>query len=124
MTTMTTTDGARIHYRVQGDKTAAPAVVFLNGFLQTAVYWTAHARRLQHGRAVLTFDARGQGESGTGSAAPTWEIHVSDLRALLDRAGIDRAVLVGLSMGAYTAAAFAAGHPSRTAGCPWSRATS
>lgn len=114
---MTTTDGARIHYRVQGEKTAAPAVVFLNGFLQTALYWTLHARRLQHSRVVLTYDARGQGESGTGAEAPTWETHVSDLRALLERAGIERAVLVGLSMGACTAAAFAAAHPSKTAGC-------
>ena len=41
---------------------------------------------------------------------------VGDIAALMDRAGLDRAVVLGSSLGGYLAQLFAAAHPERTAG--------
>lgn len=65
------------------------------------------------GRVVL-FDKRGTGLSDrTGVAAP--QARAADLDAVLDAAGSERAVLLGVSEGGPLAIAHAVGHPSRVA---------
>lgn len=65
------------------------------------------------GRRVVVPDARGHGGSGAADAPHRL---CDDLVALLDELGIDRAILVGLSMGAGTAVDVALEHPGRVAG--------
>src|SRR4051794_22357498 len=70
------------------------------------------------GHRVVTYDARGHGAS-TGAEDPDaydYDDLVEDLRAVIDDRGIDRAVLVGASMGAHTAVRMALDHPERVAG--------
>jgi pimeloyl-ACP methyl ester carboxylesterase len=66
------------------------------------------------GHRVISYDARGHGQS---SAAPNRDYLYADLRgdleAVLDDAGVERAVLAGASMGAHTALAYALEHPDR-----------
>ena len=69
----------------------------------------------EHARLIL-FDAREQGLSDRLGRAPGLGEGVADLAAVLDAAGSDRAVLLGVSQGGPTAIAFAAAHPERTAG--------
>ncbi len=52
---------------------------------------------------AVAYDARGHGQSDVGDAQYTIELHVDDLIALLDHLKIEKAVLVGLSMGGYIA---------------------
>lgn len=61
---------------------------------------------------VIALDCRGRGQS---SKEPPFgmEQHADDLAAVLDGEGIDRAVLVGHSMGAFVAGAFGARYPDR-----------
>ncbi|MFG2845485.1 alpha/beta fold hydrolase [Kitasatospora sp. NPDC048296] len=65
---------------------------------------------------VLAPDQRGFGGTELGSDEPSLDPVADDLALLLDAAGIDRAVVGGLSMGGYVALAFARRHPDRLAG--------
>jgi predicted ATPase/DNA-binding winged helix-turn-helix (wHTH) protein/class 3 adenylate cyclase len=68
------------------------------------------------GRAgrLIRFDARGTGLSDRPSEVPDLESRVDDVRAVMDAAGSDRAVVFAYSDGGPTAALFAATYPART----------
>jgi pimeloyl-ACP methyl ester carboxylesterase len=64
---------------------------------------------------VVTFDGRGNGRSDRPADAAAYSDHefVADAVAVLDATGVDRAVVVGLSMGGGWALRLAAEHPDR-----------
>ena len=69
----------------------------------------------RHGYRLIGYDARGHGES---SPAPDRDAYgyadlVTDLQAVLDHFSLDRPVLIGSSMGAHTALAWALGHSAQ-----------
>src|SRR5919107_1132441 len=91
-------------------------VVLLHGLTATRRYVVMGSRSLERGgHRVVAYDARGHGRS---SPAPEYgyEALATDLLAVLDDRGIERAVLAGASMGAHTIAAFALEHLERVAG--------
>jgi pimeloyl-ACP methyl ester carboxylesterase len=94
-------------------------VVLLHGLTATRRYVVMGSRALERsGHRVVTYDARAHGAS-TGAEDPDaydYDDLVEDLRAVMDDRGIDRAVLVGASMGAHTAVRMALDHPERVAG--------
>ncbi|MHA6762931.1 alpha/beta fold hydrolase [Streptacidiphilus sp. PAMC 29251] len=65
---------------------------------------------------VLAVDLRGFGGTELGSDEPSLDLLADDVALLLERAGIERAVVGGLSMGGYVAMALARRHPERLAG--------
>ncbi|MFI7005223.1 alpha/beta fold hydrolase [Streptomyces sp. NPDC050145] len=97
----------RLHVRRAG--TGAP-VVLLHGAGMDARLWDAVAPDLARHHHVIRYDARGLGRS---TPPTTWFSDVTDLRAVLDHCGVERAALVGLSMGGETALDFALAHPER-----------
>ena len=64
---------------------------------------------------VVHFDKRGQGMSDRSVGVPTMDERLGDLAAVMDAAGVERAVLGGISEGGSTAAVFAATYPDRVA---------
>src|SRR5258707_12928 len=95
---------------------ALPCVVFIHGALHDHSVWTLLARWCaHHGHAVLAVDLPGHGRS-TGAPAPSVEANADWLLALLDAAGVERAVLVGHSMGSLIALEAAARAPQRARG--------
>jgi len=62
---------------------------------------------------LIDFDKRGVGLSDRKSAVASLEVHMDDIRAVLDAAGSKRAVLFGLSEGVPAALLFAATFPER-----------
>jgi pimeloyl-ACP methyl ester carboxylesterase len=93
-----------------------PPVVLLHGLTATRRYVVMGSKALERGgHRVVAYDARGHGAS---SPAPeyTYEALAGDLLAVLDDRGLERAVLVGASMGAHTIVRFALDHGDRTAG--------
>lgn len=64
---------------------------------------------------IVAIDCRGRGES---SKTPPFGLaqHAADLAAVMDAAKIDRATMVGHSMGAYVVGAFCAAYPERAGG--------
>src|SRR5688572_11818241 len=90
-----------------------PPVVLLHGLSATRRNVVQGSRALvKRGYRLISYDARGHGQS---SAAPSYEYGdlVADLEAVLDHLEVERTALVGSSMGAATAMAFALEHPER-----------
>ena len=94
-------------------------VVLLHGLTATRRYVVMGSRALERsGHRMVTYDASAHGAS-TGAEDPDaydYDDLVEDLRAVMDDRGIDRAVLVGASMGAHTAVRMALDHPERVSG--------
>ncbi|GAC1437040.1 MAG: alpha/beta hydrolase [Solirubrobacteraceae bacterium] len=92
-----------------------PAIVGLHGLTATRRYVLMGSRTLERaGRRVVLVDARGHGASTSGPFS--YGELAADLLAVLDALGIERALIVGVSMGAQTAIAFALAHPDRVRG--------
>lgn len=97
---------------------SGPPVVLLHGLTATRRYVVMGSRLLErNGHRVVAYDARGHGLSGAPADPGAYAYHhlTADLEAILDGTGIERAALVGNSMGAHTAAAFALSRPERVA---------
>lgn len=77
-----------------------------------AVWW----RRLATFSRLIVFDKRGTGLSDRARGMPTLEERIDDMRAVLEVAGSERAVLFGDSDGGAMAALFAATYPERATG--------
>lgn len=108
-----TTDGLTLHYQLAGTDQLSTPIVFLNGMTQTTRHWASHVRVVRTTHPVLTYDARGQGQSDPPDSMPTLQLHADDLAALLDHLEFPEADLVGFSHGARVALGFAEHHPRR-----------
>jgi pimeloyl-ACP methyl ester carboxylesterase len=101
------------------DAGEGPAVVLAHGLTATRRYVVMGSSALQRGgHRVLTYDARGHGESSPAESpeAYRYEGLGADLETVLDHAGVQRAVLAGASMGAHTLVRLALHRPERVAG--------
>jgi 3-oxoadipate enol-lactonase len=94
--------GCPLHYFTAGP-TDAPVVICTHGATMDHRMFNAQIAPLIESHRVITWDARGHGLSQPIGAAFTLELAADDLVAILDAEGIDRAVLVGQSMGGYIA---------------------
>ena len=94
--------GLTLHYRTGGPP-KAPGVVFLNSLGTDCRIWNDVVEALASRVRWLLYDQRGQGLSDSPVGPYSIEDHGSDLVALLDRVGWDRAVLCGLSIGGMIA---------------------
>jgi pimeloyl-ACP methyl ester carboxylesterase len=99
--------GSHVYYEVRG---SGPPVVLIHGGNLDAGMWDDDVAVLSPRFRVVTYDVRPYGRSGPATPDYAWH---EDLRALLDHLKIDRAHLVGLSLGARLAINFALAYPSR-----------
>jgi pimeloyl-ACP methyl ester carboxylesterase len=112
----TTSDGVRLAYSIIGKGT--PIV--------RTPHWFAHLEYdlkgpifrhqilgLAHHHSLLRYDARGLGLSQREVKEISFDRVVEDLETVVDRAGIERFTLIGLSQGGAVAAAYASRHPER-----------
>lgn len=84
-----------------------PAVVLVHGFPFDRRMWRFQASSLANaGLRVIIPDLAGFGQSEVPSP-PTVEGHAQDIAQLLDRLHVEKATVVGFSMGGYVALAFA-----------------
>jgi pimeloyl-ACP methyl ester carboxylesterase len=107
--------GTEIGYDDRGGGSGSLPVVLLHPFPFQRTFWTGTAQALSARRRVIALDARGFGESPAPDAPLSIADAADDLAALLDALAVPRAALVGMSMGGYTALAFAARHRDRLA---------
>ena len=92
-------DDADIFYDVTG---AGPPVVLLHPFPVSHDFWLPVARYLAARYRLIMPDLRGHGESGLGNGPATMQKHALDVARVMTDAGVDRAPLIGVSIGGYT----------------------
>lgn len=101
-----------LHVEIGGE---GPTIVLLHGFGGSARNFRRDARALRNTWRVVLADLRGHARSPAPEPAAAYrpECFEADVRALLDRLEVERAVLGGLSFGASVALRFALRHPER-----------
>ena len=105
--------GLRLHIRDTGPR-EAPAVLLLHGFASSLQTWEALAPRLEDRFRVIRLDLPGFGLTGADATGDyTDDRAIVVIEALLDRLGLERAAVVGSSMGGRIAWRFAAARPGR-----------
>ena len=89
-----------------------PVMVLLHGLTGHARMWDAFARSMASRYRIIALDQRGHGDT-EWPRPPAYDTSdfVGDLHALADARGVERFTLIGLSMGAHNALAFAVRHP-------------
>lgn len=66
--------------------------------------------------SLIAPDLRGRAASASVAGTSSVDQHVADMIAVLDHAGVERATVCGMSMGAFVAVALATAHPDRVRG--------
>jgi pimeloyl-ACP methyl ester carboxylesterase/predicted glycosyltransferase len=110
-------DGVRIGYAVFGE--GEPAILlFTSWAIVHARQWKAQVPYLARRFRVIVVEGRGNGRADRPVTAEAYgdREYVDDAIAVLDATGVERAVLVGLSMGGRHALQLAAWYPERAAG--------
>ena len=102
-----------IHYEDTGG--AGPAILFLHEYAGDHRSWTGQLAALKDRYRCLAVSGRGYPPSGCPDDpdAYTQDLMNADALAVLDAAGVNKAHVVGLSMGAFTALQLAQFHPGR-----------
>ncbi|MEI8275319.1 MAG: alpha/beta fold hydrolase, partial [Hyphomicrobiales bacterium] len=107
-----TADNVKLYYEEAG--TGTP-ILFVHEFAADHRGWEPQMREFGKRYRCITYSARGYTPSDVPSDANAYSyLHVMrDCVAVLDHMKIDKAHLIGLSMGGYTALQVALNHPSR-----------
>jgi pimeloyl-ACP methyl ester carboxylesterase len=116
-------DGTKLYYEEVG---AGTAIIFVHEFAGDYRTWEPQMRAFARSHRCVTYSQRGYPPSDVPSAPARYgqDIARGDVIAVMDALGIDRAHIVGHSMGAYTALHVGLRHPQRcisvtAAGCGW-----
>lgn len=100
-------NGTRLYYEMAGQ---GPAVILVHGGLVDSRMWDDQMNDFSKQCQVVRYDLRGFGKSADALESFS---HIEDLRALLEFLKIDRATIVGLSLGGIVAADFTLEYPER-----------
>jgi pimeloyl-ACP methyl ester carboxylesterase len=101
--------GADLYVETSG---TGPAILLIHSGVTDSRMWDDLSASLASTHTVIRHDLRGHGRS---TIPPRAYAHHADALAVLDACGIDRAVVVGASMGGGVALALALTHPERVA---------
>ncbi len=89
-------------------------LVFLHGFLESSKIWDPFTEKLSVKRQVICIDLPGHGKSGNFGEIHTMELMADAVHEILKHLKIERASLVGHSMGGYVSLAFLEKFPGIT----------
>ena len=106
-------DGLHLHVACAG---AGPPLVLLHGFTGSTESWESLVGALD-GYATIAVDLPGHGRSSAPADPARYSLDrfADDLAAALDTLGVDRAAVLGYSLGARAVLRFARAHPGRVA---------
>jgi len=102
-----------IHYKVQGQ---GPAIVLLHGFMENARIWRFFLPKLTSKFKVIRVNLPGHGKSSVFSESHSMDFMAEAVNAVLEAEKIEKAMLVGHSMGGYVALAIAELYPRKVGG--------
>lgn len=110
---LTLADGARIHFRDRGPR-SAPALVLIHGSNASLFTWEPWSIRLSDAFRVVSIDMPGHGLTGATPSGDYSEQAMTDVVArVADRLSLTRFAIAGNSMGGGVAARFAEEYPQR-----------
>src|SRR6266516_174356 len=123
---ITARDGTRLYYEEAG---SGSPVIFVHEYAGDYRTWEMQMRFFSRAHRCVTYSQRGYPPSDVPSdgARYSQDIARDDVLAVMDALGIDKAHVVGHSMGAYTALHVGIHYPRRclsvtAAGCGWGSA--
>jgi len=102
--------GRRVIYRVAG---SGPPIVLIHGMLNSSSHWRSVALNLAGEYTVIAPDLIGHGDSAAPRGDYSLGAHAASIRDLLAAIGIDRASIVGHSLGGGVAMQFFYQFPQR-----------
>jgi pimeloyl-ACP methyl ester carboxylesterase len=95
--TVPSSDGVPIRYHAEG--AGEPALFFVHCWCCDRHLWDAQLPAFAPRHRIVTLDLAGHGESGRGRKDWTIEAYGADVRAVADKLGLARTILIGHSMG-------------------------
>jgi 3-oxoadipate enol-lactonase len=95
---------------VSGD---GPPVVMVHGLGLNRAMWQYQQAALSKHFRVIVYDLLGHGESAKPRGAYSMAQMIEQIRALMDELALERAALVGFSLGGLIVQAFTLAHPGR-----------
>src|SRR5262249_49131909 len=90
------------------------ALVFVHGWTCNAGFWRGQIPRFEKEARVIAVDLPGHGQSDKPQIAYTMDLFARAVDAVLRDAGVDRAVLIGHSMGTPVIREFYRKYPQKT----------
>lgn len=106
---------SRLHHEDTGPTASGSApLLLLHGLLGSAATWEAQAHALAPARRVLRVDLPGHGQSAPVRGPVAIADLAADVLSLVERLGLERIVVGGLSLGGRVALEIAAAAPART----------
>ena len=105
-------DGVQINLAIW--QSNAGPILCVHGITANCRCWDVLAQALTPDYRVIAMDLRGRGQSEKPSTGYSLDYHLRDINSLLDDLQLERAVIMGHSLGAFIALAFAAQYPERT----------
>ena len=107
--TITITDGIELFYTRTG-KGEKPTIVLAHGITDHGLCWHQFAADLEANYDLILYDAYGHGKSSRIDPEKRFDL-AENLYDLIQALALEKPAIIGHSMGAATAAAFAADHP-------------
>ncbi len=115
-------NGIDMNYKVEG---RGEPIILIMGFSGGRMSWFLHTRTFKKAFQVITFDNRGAGKTDRPTESYTIKTMADDTVGLMDYLGIDRAHILGVSMGGMIAQEVAINYPERVKklvlGCTFAR---
>jgi pimeloyl-ACP methyl ester carboxylesterase len=93
---------ANIAYTDSGDK-ADIAIIFIHGFPLDKSMWNNQLQAYSEKYRTIAYDIRGFGQSEEGTDSFSIDLYAEDLRELMNALQLEKAIIVGFSMGGYIA---------------------
>ena len=100
-------NGVQLNYQKTGN---GQPIIFVHGLSSSMELWTRIDQNELNGKTILSYDLRGHGRSEKVPGPHNLEKHTSDLASLIE---IEKAHIVGHSLGAMIALELALQHPSK-----------
>ncbi|WP_250433337.1 alpha/beta fold hydrolase [Hanstruepera flava] len=106
------------------DEGSGIPVVLLHGFLENTSMWKKTIPHISKNNRVISIDLLGHGQTGCMGYLHTMEDKADMVKTVLDHLKINKAILIGHSMGGYVALAFAELFPKIVLGICLANSTS
>ena len=103
-------NGCNIYYEIHGD---GEPLVMIMGLRRNIEWWYCQLSALSQHFKVIVFDNRGAGRSDKPESDYSIRLFADDTAGLMDALGIDKAHILGFSMGGYIAQELAVNYPEK-----------